>query len=250
MNLSCLRQIGLTENEIKIYLDLLKSGASTAYEISQRTGIYRVHIYDKIEQLMNKGLVTQVHKGAKKYFQSTPPDKLQDYLEEKKKAIEEQKAEIDLLLPDLRALTQLPQENTKVEVFKGVEGLKYILKDITRKGKEILITGLDDQKYNDALPIFMKQYFRDLLANKIHERVITHKKPDVFLFDKNVAKTTENRFLNEQQFNPTNTFIYADRVVIVTWGTPITSIMIQNKEIAVTYRSHFEQLWKIAKTKR
>ena len=70
MNIEPLRQLGLTENEIKIYLDLLRSGTSTAYDIGKRTSIYRVHVYDKLEQLMDKGLVTHIYQGAKKYFQA------------------------------------------------------------------------------------------------------------------------------------------------------------------------------------
>ena len=66
------------------------------------------------------------------------------------------------------------------------------------------------------------------------------------MFDKKLATTTSYRFLEEKQFNPTNTFVYGDKVVIVTWGTPATAIMIKNKEIAITYRNHFEHLWRIA----
>ena len=95
----------------------------------------------------------------------------------------------------------------------------------------------------------MKQHFRNLKHNNIRERVITIKKKDIFLFDKKMAPTTTYRFLEGNQFNPTNTFIYGDKIVIVSWGTPPTAIMIQNKEIAETYRNHFEHLWKIASTK-
>src|SRR3990167_10792876 len=101
MNTEALRKIGLTENEIKIYLDLLRSGTSTAYDIGKRTGIYRVHVYDKLEQLMNKGLVTHIYQGAKKYFQATPPVKIKHYLEEKKKEMELQEADINSILPEL-----------------------------------------------------------------------------------------------------------------------------------------------------
>ena len=72
---------------------------------------------------------------------------------------------------------------------------------------------------------------------------------DVFLFDKKIAPITQYKYLEEKQFNPTNTFVYGDKAVIVSWGTPITAIMIKNKEIAETYRSHFEHLWKIASKK-
>ncbi len=246
MDTEILRKIGLTENEIKIYLHLLKSGSSTAYEIGKQTGIYRVHIYDKIEQLMDKGLVTHVYLGAKKCFQATPPIKIKQYLEDKKRELEMEEQAVDVILPELEAMAKIPKEDTFVEVFKGKEGLKYFLKDIIKTKQEVLITGIDDKKYQEALPIFMKQYFRDLRNNNIQERVITIKKLGIFLFEKELAPTTNYRFLTEKQFNPTNTFVYGNKVVIVTWGTPVMAVMIKNKAIAETYSNHFEHLWKIA----
>jgi len=52
--------------------------------------------------------------------------------------------------------------------------------------------------------------------------------------------------LDDKQFNPTNTFIYGNNVVIVSWGTPVTAVMIKNDSIAQTHRNHFEHLWGIA----
>src|SRR3989344_1980565 len=148
MDTDVLRKIGLTENEIKIYLNLLKAGLSTAYDIGKKTGIYRVHVYDKLEQLMDKGLVTQVYKGAKKYFQATPPSKIRHYLEDKKRELETQEQAVEAILPELEAMTKLPKEDTFVEVFKGNEGLKYFLKDIVKTKQEVLITGIDDERYH------------------------------------------------------------------------------------------------------
>jgi len=241
-----LKDIGLTENEIKIYLDLLKSGSSTAYEIGKRSGIYRAHVYDKLEQLMDKGLATHIYKGAKKYFQATNPSKIKEYLEDKKRVLDSQEQEVNELLPQLEAMNMLPREDTFVEVFKGKEGLKYFLKDVIKTKMEVLVTGIDDQKYQDALPIFMKQYFRDLKNKNIKERIITIKKKGIFQFDKALAPTTHYRFLESDQFNPTNMFIYGANVVIVTWGSPVTAVMIKNNQVAKTYKNHFEHLWKIA----
>ena len=81
---------------------------------------------------------------------------------------------------------------------------------------------------------------------EIKERVITVKRRGVFLFSKDLAPTTNYRFLEEKQFNPTNTFVYGNKVVVVTWGSPVTAVMIKNNEVADTYRSHFEHLWKVA----
>ena len=241
-----LKSIGLGENEIKIYLTLLKTGATTAYELSKKTCIYRSHIYDKLERLMEKGLVTHVYQGSKKYFQATSPEKIKQCIEEKKQDLEAQEIKIDKIIPELLSMQKEAREDTKVEVFKGKEGLKYFLKDILKTKKEVLVTGIDDEKYEKELPIFMKQYFRDLKKSKIKERIITLKSPGIFLFKKSSAPTTEYKFLEENQFNPSNTFVYGTKVVRVSWGTPVTAIMIENSQTAETYRSYFEHLWKVA----
>lgn len=246
MDTTILKKIGLTDNEIKIYIALLQSGASTAYELSQKTGIYRVHIYDKLEQLIDKGLATYVYEGSKKFFRPTAPIKLKQYVEDKQKELDLQKNEIENILPKLKSIYNTPKEDTSIEVFRGKEGLKYFLKDIIKTKMEVSITGIDDAKYNETLPIFMEQYFRDIKRKKIKERIITLKKKNIFLFDKKLSPTTEYRFLEEEEFNPTNTFIYGDKIVIVSWGNPITATMIKNKQVAKTYRNHFEHLWKIA----
>lgn len=40
--------------------------------------------------------------------------------------------------------------------------------------------------------------------------------------------------------------MYGNKIVLVIWGTPVSAIMIKNKQVTVTYRNHFEHLWKIA----
>jgi sugar-specific transcriptional regulator TrmB len=239
-----LRQIGLSENEATIYLALLSNGSLSVYEIASKTGIYRPNIYDKLETLMKKGLVSYVIKNSKKYYIAAEPQKIEEYLEEEEERVWEQKGKLDSILPNLTALANLPKTQTKVEVFEGKEGLKVFLRDITKTAKEVLISGIDDSKYEETLPIFMKKYFAKLESKGIRERVITSDRPDIYRFDN---PTTYYRFLPEQDFNPTNTFIYEDKVAIVIWAVPQVVIRIEDKSLAKTYREHFEHLWKISR---
>ena len=242
-----LAKIGLSENECEVYLALLKLGPLSAYEIAQKTGIYRPHVYDKIETLAKKGLVSYVQKGKKKIFSAAPPSKIMDYLKEQEKDVQE---DIKLLADNLQHLSSLysvSKEDTNVQVLIGVEGLKLRLKDTHETPhKENLIFGLNEEKYNKALPVFMPQYFKILKEKGIRERVITYKKKGVFMFDNEV---TTYRFLDTKDMNPVNTIIYGNKVAFIIWGMPITTIIIENKQLAHTYSEHFEYLWKIADRK-
>ena len=176
-----LSRIGLSENEAEVYLTLLKLGPLSAYAIAQRSGIYRPHVYDKLDTLIQKGLVSYVKEGKKKIFSPAPPSKVLDYLKEQEEGVKGNIRLFSSKLDALNKLYQLPKEDTKVEVFTGIEGLKLGLNDAWRSAKkEILIFGLNDERYNEALPVFMPQYFKQVKANGLRERVIAQKKKDIF----------------------------------------------------------------------
>ena len=58
INKKILKQIGLTENEIQVYLTLLKIGSSGVSTIAEHSGLYRPYVYDTLERLQEKGLVS------------------------------------------------------------------------------------------------------------------------------------------------------------------------------------------------
>lgn len=41
--------------------------------------------------------------------------------------------------------------------------------------------------------------------------------------------------------------MYGDKVALIDFHKPFTTIIIENKDVAQSYRQHFEFLWKIAK---
>ena len=57
MDTKILKEAGLTEGEIKVYLGLLELGLSTTGPIIEKSRIARSIIYQILEKLMQKGLV-------------------------------------------------------------------------------------------------------------------------------------------------------------------------------------------------
>ena len=131
MNTEPLAKLGLQESEIKIYLALLKKGLSTATQISQYTGLNRSHIYDKLDILLEKGLISFVIKNNVKYFKSSNPERILDY-------IKEIQTNIQKIIPDLNKIKDVSKPKTVVELYQGKEGMKTVLKDIIREKKRLL----------------------------------------------------------------------------------------------------------------
>lgn len=233
-----LSEIGLSEGEIKVYLSLLKLGSVPVSQIKEETKLHRTTIYDFIEKLLNKGLVNYVIKNNVKFYKATHPNKLLEFVEEKEKNVKE-------ILPQLKELAEFKKEELKVEVYKGVEGFKTVLNDILRAGKDIVAFGVEETKFKENFPVLIEQYFKKEEERGIAERLIASEDTK-FIFKK---KTTNYRFIPKEYFNPTPTMVYDDKIVIIIWA-PLTVIVIENSELADSYKKSFEMLWKIASKKQ
>lgn len=230
-------EIGLSEGEIAVYLALLKLGSVQVSKIKEGTRLHRTTIYDFVEKLLNKGLINYVSKKNVRYYSATHPNKLMEIVKEKEE-------DVKRILPQLAALAETKREEVRVEIYKGVEGLKWVLNDVLRTGEDFVGFGIDEAKFSGKFPIIMEQYFKKEEKSGIKERLLASEDTK-FVYKK---KSITYRFIPEEFFNPTQTAVYGKKVVIMIWE-PLTIIVIENSELADSYKKYFEMLWKIAKVK-
>ncbi len=232
-----LQELGLTANEAKIYLALVDLGSSLAGTISRKTGIHRRTVYDAIERLVEKGLVSYIVKNNRHYFEASNPKQLLSLLEEKKEAIKS-------ILPELEARFSFKKETQETLFFKGKQGLKSIFEDQIKQGKQILIFGASPKAYN-ILKYYFKFYDKARVRKKIKVKVI---------FDSGARGKikkiphAEIKYLPKNYATPAATNVYGNKVAIINWIERPLAILINQKEIADSYRKYFEILWKSAKS--
>lgn len=232
INRGILNQIGLSGNEAEVYLIVLKLNEALASKIARQSKISRPHIYDTLNKLAEKGLITYVIKSNKKYFKAVDPNKLLDYLTEKEQNLK-------TILPELQELYKPLKETLKIEVYEGAEGLKSILNDIVKTGKEIAAFGASD-RIRSYLPDFIvERYLKEREKKKIKAR-------QLFTEGTKVLKTKISTFkpLPKEFSSPTTTVIYGNKVAIFIWIRFPTVILIENKDLAESYKKHFKLMWK------
>ena len=105
-----LEEIGLTHNEIIVYKTLLQLGQTTAGPLTKKSGIHRSRVYESLNKLINKGLVSYSIKANIKYFSAQNPETIIDFLEEKKKAVKE-------ILPELKSLQIFKPEKQESNII-------------------------------------------------------------------------------------------------------------------------------------
>lgn len=237
MDKSDLVELGLGKSEAEIYLALIRLGKSTSTTLSKETGIHRTYIYDVLEKLKEKGLVSQIKETGKQYYLPTDPERLKDYLKEKIDIV-------DKILPELKKLKQSKTEETSVEVYKGKEGIKILLNNMISEAKDYIAMGVihyfEDERY---LPkIFTDQWVLKMNEKRVKEKMIleegTHVTP---------IKKSEFRYLPREYLFLSSFIVYGDKVAIFVWEEPLIQILIKNKNIAQSYITQFNALWKIAK---
>lgn len=78
-----LMKIGLTGGEAKVYASLLEIGHSTVGPLLKRAKVAHSNIYEILDRLLEKGIVTMIIKNGVKTFQPVSPINLSKYLEKK-----------------------------------------------------------------------------------------------------------------------------------------------------------------------
>ncbi|MBI2637603.1 MAG: hypothetical protein HYW88_01760, partial [Candidatus Sungbacteria bacterium] len=129
-----LRQFGLNEKEISVYLSLISLGPAPVRLIAKQARVNRGTTYDILKSLKDLGLVSyykQYNRSDKKqYFVAEPPQKLVDAIEQKKRNFENLKVQAQKALPELESLYEKSGAKPVAKYYEGSSGIRIILQDV------------------------------------------------------------------------------------------------------------------------
>ena len=245
-----LRKTGLTKNEAEVYLVLIENGLIPAKEIISKTKLHRQLVYNALDSLIEKALISFVNQNKKKYFKANPPESFISFLENKKNEIEKDVLEFKEIIPRLNSLNKNILEKQEATIYQGNKGIKSLLDDMLKQKSEILTIGASDIKAKSFkyhlefnLPLFhkirekKKIKYKILLSEELKQRVKELSK----------LKYSQARVLPKEFTSNSSTNIYGNKVSIIMWGEEPFGILIKSKAIADAQRKYFNQLWKIGK---
>lgn len=226
-----LRQSGLTGNEAKVYLALLKSNRISGSRLAKKTGLDRSVTYNVLDNLIEKGLVNHVIKDGKKIFSAGKPENLLTPIKEKEDFITS-------IIPKLKKIQKVPEAKGNVEVYEGKEGLKSFTLDVLRFDEFYILNATG--KIFTVLEYFGPRIIREG-KKKTEIRIIAiEESKDTDLMRLNA----EVRFLPKEYTNSATTFIYGDKVAFQIITEKPMIVVIESKTISEGYKKDFELIWK------
>lgn len=249
-----LKKLGLKDKEAAVYLASLELGPAPVQNIARKAKVVRATTYVILEDLMQKGLITNYKEGKKTLFSAQPPLQLNRLLEKQEEEIREKKEDLTHLLPELQAVIKSSTDRPTVRFFEGKEGLHTIRQEIVMYSQPgDVLYNFTPSDYIDAIfPENTTTHYRQRVSRGLQARTIFTTNSESLkkkLFAKMAEDRTERRFVPPEMYPlGTGTTIFRDRIAMGTYTGKISGIIIENASMADMMRRLFELAWMGAET--
>lgn len=230
---------GLSNEEIKVYLAVLSLGGATVREIYNITKIKRTTIYLIAERLIAKGLMGEYQaKYGMHYMVQTPRSLITK--------LENIKTEIEMVMPQLEALSKKDAYEPSVKFYKGRAGYVTILDDsLEKESQEVLYLGRADELNS----IVGEKYILERYISTRLKKRITFKElvfPDKFsqnLKVKDASELRQTKFIPESYSFGANMLIYDNKVAYFSSRMELISVLIESRDIYQIEKQKFNLIW-------
>jgi len=239
-----LQELGFTSGEERAYISLIKLGTSTITPIAKNSDVSRSKLYEVLEKLSKKGVVSHFKKNKVSYFKAAPPSRILDYLKEKEENLKKQRETFSSKLPFFENLAKqsLSQE---AEVYEGMEGIKNVreiqLKN-AKKGDIFYYFGNPASGHDNVLG-YWDDWNKRRIKKKISAFIIYNQDAKEFGERRKKELFTKVKYLPKKGSTHSWIEIYGNFVVIaIKYENPM-SIVINNKFVAESFKVYFDILW-------
>lgn len=240
-----LGKIGLTTNEVKVYLALVDLGTTLAGSVARKAGLHRRQTYDALHRLIGKGLASYTIKTGKKHFRPVDPVKIIEIAKDHER-------EIEGVLPEILEKFKKTESRIHAEIYEGTGGLKSVMELILKEKKEWFTIG-STGKGPVVLPFYLEQFARKRVKLGIKRKVLLADTKEGRPYYKVLKKQglVQVKFLPKEIQRPQTIWIFDDKIaiVLVSADCPVV-FLIDKKEIANSYKEYFHLLWKKVTNKR
>ncbi len=236
-----LENFGLTPAEEKVYLALLRLGSSLAADIIRKTQLHRTTVYDVLERLIEKGVVSFIVQNKVNHYAAANPSRFLELASEEVKLAEEKQKLASKVITEISSIRKEAKAKPAAQIFVGSEGVKTVMGDIIEVGKDFVEFGVQG-RFKDALPAYTERWAGQRKKRNIRARMVCTEGTVAPVWEMN-----EVRFVPKEYQSPAATLVYGNKVAIFIQEEPELVVLVESEKLAQSYRNYFELLWGIAK---
>lgn len=257
-----LEKFGLSQNEVKIYLETLKEDDLSPYKLAILTKIPRTTVYEIIAGLALKGLITlDQSDGFTKQqtrVKAKNPSILRSILRQKRKDLSRTEIDIVEILPLLKGDFHKDEANADFQFLPGIKGAKKIYFDEIQTSEPVVafenlmpmdVFGKEeineDVRQQSEITKSRKVYVREIVPiNDWSKHVLSYQ----YGRDKNYIKARNIRFVDNPVFELNQRIsVQGTRLrIICAKDDEVWGIIINSQTLSKTIVSIFEVVWQNA----
>jgi sugar-specific transcriptional regulator TrmB len=249
-----LERVGFTDKEAVVYVSVLELGGAFPSRVAEYSGLNRSTTYKILLSLSIRGIINEIEKKNKIFYQIDKPEKVLRYVENKTKQFEDSVEEIKKILPEIEGVYNAGQNRPKITYLNGVENILSVYNDMVsyKKPYEMLAFSNANQLM-DFLPVeFYSKYVKEKERIGIKTRGIIPKTEMAEKYSEIVFKDIDKKYwpeircVDKEMFpSPSEITIYGEnKVSIINYDkNQMTGVIIEDKAIHDMMRSVFELSW-------
>lgn len=248
MNTKLLQEIGLSEGETKVYLALLRLGATKTGPLAKKAEVSSSKVYKILDRLTTKGLAGYVRRGKVKYFTAMQPKRVLEYIEEKEAQLREKKELVRKLIPELELAQKMSGTQTEAVIYDGFKAVTNAFRQILdelKSGETYYVIGAGYGEVPALRPFFHNHHMQRVDKGIKVKMLANHDTKDNLVAT--TQKNSEVKYLPQYLITNMEIVIYKNKSLIVLWTKHPTAFLIQSDESVKSFKAYFDAFWKIAK---
>ncbi|MBI4980127.1 hypothetical protein HZC30_01050 [Candidatus Woesearchaeota archaeon] len=246
MELPELSQLDLSPGQIQVYTAVLELGIATLNHIQEKVSLDRRNIYDILDRLMEKGLISYTQSKGGKVYQCTHPNKLKEEIQKK----EEKLSDLKNKLPQIESLYNYSRPEIRAEVLRGNEALKSLLNEALNCPATYWIGGNSGvEQCSEEMHYWFKRWTKKRIELKKFMYDLVDYGTSLEDFKPNDLAKHKKSFYKYCQLpknlsSPMVIILFGNKVAQVLWSKQSFAVVIESEEIKESFMRYFNYFWK------
>ena len=248
MSTQLLEQIGLNEEQAKVYLSLISSGTLPARKIALQSGVNRSLVYKILKQLIELGLVIEnLVPSSVSTFTALHPSHLHSFIKKKEEDLKLADNALHETISILGAQFNLTNKKPSVRFYEGIKGIEMLYKDIIHTGKDIKLIRSPFDKNTPEIEALLRKQINDQVEKNINVKMIgpvldvpSYEE----LLERDKKRLVTRCQIPKEKINiPAQITIYGEKVSMTSYKDHMITTIVEDKGVSETFNILFDLIW-------
>ncbi len=247
---SLLKELGLSDKEILVYMTILQQGKISPADIATLTKINRTTVYSVAKELLQKNLIREEN-GKTTYFIARPPQDLNVLVEKEQEVLRKKEHVIQKAIGELEPLMRGMRYSMPTLTFIDEDRIEQHMRSESKKWTESIVRtdgiwhGFQDHSFVEDYESWVDWYWHHPMSKQI----VLH----LFTNDSSIEKRMhEKKYERRQMKNwkggevSSTLWICGDYIITIATRTrPHYLIEIHDPLLSATLRTMFASMWPV-----